>query len=98
MTDSLEKMICNWRVSRGVPSGMHVWFDPTCESVRLFRVPTSEQQPLSDVPGDSLDAGVGPGYLDKVVSMSASEPGRASDDSNSIDNDPPDLDQEDLPF
>ena len=68
---SLEKMICRWRVTRGVPSGVHVWFDPNVESVRLYRVPTSEQQSVS-TPDGAVDAGVGPGYLDKVASVSAS--------------------------
>ena len=79
----LELMICNWRVTRGVPSGVHVWFDPSIESVRLYRVPTSEQQSC-DNGFDALDAGVGPGYLDKVVSVSApeSEAERASIDEN----------------
>jgi len=93
----LEKLICNWRVTRGVPSGMHIWFDPNVESVKLFRVPTREQQPLLR-DGGSLDAGVGPGYLDKVVSVSASGPDRTSLESDSTNNDPQIDLSEDLPF
>ncbi len=68
-----EKIICNWRVTRGIPSGLHLWFDPEVESVRLYRVPTRDQQLLSGGSLDTLDAGVGPGYLDKVVSVRADE-------------------------
>ncbi len=73
MADSLEVMICNWRVTRGIPSGLHIWFDPSVESVRLFRVPTSEQRSFEHDQDATLDAGVGPGYLDKVVRMTAVE-------------------------
>ena len=71
--DSREKLICNWRITTGVPSGLHLWFDPMCESVRLYRVPTTVQRPYQDSLG-SLDAQVGPGYLDKVGSVSEVEP------------------------
>ncbi len=76
-----EKMICNWRITRGVPSGLHVWFDPNVESVKLYRVATRDQQ-LVLVPEGALDAGVGPGYLDKVGSVSESGPDRTSGDSS----------------
>ncbi len=95
--DSTEKMICMWRITRGVPSGMHVWFDPNCESIRLYRTPTSDQHPF-DHARDALDAGVGPGYLDKVDSVSASGPDRASDDSDSQITDPDLGIDQDLPF
>ncbi len=93
--DSAEMMICNWRVTRGIPSGLHIWFDPAVESVCLYRVPTREQQSFGPVPEGALDAGVGPGYLDKVGSVSELE----GEGDNSIDeqSDPPFV-QEDLPF
>ena len=94
--NAVEKMICNWRVTSGVPSGLHVWFDPNCESVRLFRVPTGDQQ--SYLHEDSaLDAGVGPGHLDKVGSVSASGQGQASGDPSRVENDP-ESEALDLPF
>ena len=68
-----EKMICTWRVTRGIPSGLHIWFDPEVESVRLYRIPTSEQRSFDPVDAATVDAGVGPGYLDKVASVSACE-------------------------
>ena len=29
-------MIRQWRVSTADPSGLHVWFDPACEELRLY--------------------------------------------------------------
>jgi hypothetical protein len=33
-----EKIIRQWRIASGVPIGLHVWFDPDVERVRLFAV------------------------------------------------------------
>ncbi len=97
MSDVDEKIICNWRVTKGIPSGVHVWFDPNTESVRLYRVPTREQQPSRDMT-DSLDAGVGPGYLDKVGSVSELEDEGEDSQARDFDNGSQ-LDLvEDLPF
>ncbi len=78
--DSLELMIRNWRVTRGIPGGAHVWFDPNCEVVRLFRIPHPDGE---GVPAASALVAVedGFGYLDKVVSVSADGPGLAGDAS-----------------
>ena len=70
----LEMIIRGWRVTRGIPSGAHVWFDPKCENVKLYRVPLHDQRGSSaDAP--EVDEGGDTGYLDKVVSVSASGPG-----------------------
>ncbi len=52
-----------WRVARGEPYGLHVWFDPDTEFVRLFELdpesktgvgePDAEDDQES-VPGDPL--------------------------------------------
>ncbi len=68
-----EISVLAWRVGAGDPSGVHVWFDPYRESVRLFRTPT----PDSDACRADLTSGVdtgGPGnQVDSVVSVSALE-------------------------
>ena len=35
-----EKVIRTWRMQIARPFGVHLWFDPTVESVRLLSVPT----------------------------------------------------------
>ncbi len=35
-----EKIIRTWRVQLARPFGVHLWFDPSVESVRLLSVPT----------------------------------------------------------
>ena len=92
-----EIMICNWRVTDGVPSGVHVWFDPRTESVRLYRVPTLVKQSVGK-PEGALDAGVGPGYLDRVVSVSADGDEDEDTASSREENGSPGFVQEDLPF
>ena len=92
-----EISVLNWRMGRGIPSGVHIWFDPSCESVRLFRVPSSVQvralqEELEEVAGRGE-----PGYLDKVDSVSGRGDGDGVD-SKMDALDPPGLDQEDLPF
>ena len=38
-----RKLICQWRVSSALPSGLQVWFDPKTETVRLYELePTTE--------------------------------------------------------
>jgi len=96
MTQELEKLICNWRVTKGVPSGLHIWFDPNVESVRLYRVPTRDQRSVGD-PDATLDAGVGPAYLDKVGSVSAAEDEASTALSNEVHDSDLGLDP-DLPF
>ena len=82
MRDSamVELVIRMWRVTRGVPSGSHVWFDPSCEAVKLYRIPLHEQQQATRSDEGLADRGEN-GELDRVVSMGASEPGQASGDS-----------------
>ena len=76
-----EIVICNWRVTRGVPSGLHVWFDPGCEMPKLHRIPLDEQRrdPADDA---GVDKEEGSGYLDKVGSVSESEQGKARGDTD----------------
>ncbi len=66
-------MIRMWRIARGEPYGLHMWFDPSCEYVRLYRLPLSDS---SVAPQDGLRGSVDSqgeiGYLDRVVSVSVS--------------------------
>ena len=71
--DDLEVVISMWRMSRGIPSGAHIWFDPTVESVRLFRVPTAEQRSLNEQLLERVDSREEEVDLDKVGSVSAGE-------------------------
>jgi len=38
-----------WRVSRAEPYGLHVWFDPDTEVVRLFEFDPLEPRPKTGV-------------------------------------------------
>ncbi len=79
--EELELVIRNWRIVRGIPSGRLLWFDDKCEAVKLYRIPphdgeeVSEEMRIVAMEGDA-------GYLDRVGSVSASEPGQASGDSD----------------
>ena len=87
-----------WRMTRGIPGGCHIWFDPAVESVRLFRVPTSEQRSLSErlhYEGvDSRDSG---NQVDNMVSVRELE-GEGESSVNREVNGAPGEDQELLPF
>ncbi len=37
-----EIIVCAWRVVKAEPSGMFMWFDPTCEEPRLVRAEAPE--------------------------------------------------------
>jgi len=69
---TIELIIRNWRITRGIPGGRHCWFDPTCEVVKLYRLPRSDSEEVGDLP-ERVDKGERTGYLDKVVSVSAVE-------------------------
>ncbi len=76
----LEKVVCNWRVFEAQPSGLMLWFDPSCEVVRLYRLPPPDGEEVGDEALE-LDEGGKIGDLDKIVSVSASGPDRASGDN-----------------
>jgi len=58
-----ELVVRRWRFQEAKPSGLHVWFDPTREVVRLFelepgtedRVPVVGERDDWDSPDDRLD-------------------------------------------
>ena len=83
MTD-LEIVVRNWRITRGIPGGSHVWFDPACELVRLYRIPLLDQRrdPSEGRSLEGLEGKGDSGYLDKVVSVSASESSRVQGDED----------------
>ena len=69
----VEKILSSWRVTKGDPSGFHVWFDPATEHVRLYHGPPRLRSEKIDA-RPVVDEGGELGYLDKVVSMSENEP------------------------
>ena len=73
----------SWRIVQGIPSGLLCWFDPSCEEVRIYRTAArlSSEDAGIDQAHDLAKQGQF-GYLDKVGSVSASEPSRVSDDSS----------------
>jgi len=69
-----EIPVRTWRISQGLPSGMHMWFDPSTEIVKLFRLPPLDSELAAELyVDDVLDGGGRPVYLDKVGSVSAVE-------------------------
>ncbi len=70
----VEMIIRNWRVVDGDPSGLLLWFDPSCETVRLYRTPPSMNSGEVAPGAAEVDEVGESGYLDKVVSVSASGP------------------------
>ncbi len=76
----MEIPVRNWRVTRGIPSGAHVWFDPEREAIRLYS--TSVSEPETSLSALGVDMGAIRRYLDRVVSVSGleSEARVASDD------------------
>ncbi len=69
MSQGHELSVLGWRIAAVEPSGLSVYFDPSCESVRIFRIPSRDSYGLtaSEMVG-LADAG-DPGYLDKVGSV-----------------------------
>jgi len=61
-------MIRSWRVSQGEPNGLHVWFDPAEEVVRLYSLKGTPEER-----SEGVDMGSEIPYLDSVVSVSGSE-------------------------
>jgi len=46
-------MICQWRISKAEPSGLHLWFDPMTEFPRLFELePSLRRGVVSTTEGD----------------------------------------------
>jgi len=41
--DKDERLILHWRVQRAVPFGLHVWFDPSVETLRLYHIPCDDE-------------------------------------------------------
>ena len=43
-----RKLICQWRVSRALPSGLQVWFDPELETIKLYALDPEEARGVAD--------------------------------------------------
>ena len=68
----MELIIRNWRISCGIPRGKHVWFDLTCEAVKLYRLgPLDSEDVLLGYCGVARVAQIG--HVDTMVSVSGSE-------------------------
>ena len=65
-----EKVIRQWRIVKGEPFGLMLWFDPSCEAVRLFETLPPRDSEGVDVPAEGVDGGGEVEYLDKIVSVS----------------------------
>ena len=51
-----RKLICQWRVSRALPSGLQVWFDPSTETIKLFELEPHPPGGVADaLEGDERD-------------------------------------------
>ncbi len=51
-------VLCNWRVTEGEPSGLHVWFDPSRERVEIHALePPSEDGVSAAVDKDDHETG-----------------------------------------
>ena len=49
-------LIRQWRVSKGSPSGLHVWFDPKLETIKLFELdPLGVEGVCNSSEGDGPD-------------------------------------------
>jgi len=77
----IELTLRTWRMTRGIPKGTHVWFDPSVEYVKLFRLPPRDGEEAVDSL-EGVDSRGEIGYLDKVVSVSADGQMRADDPSD----------------
>ncbi len=64
-----EIVLRSWRVSDGDPSGLHVWFDPTTEIVKIYPLePSSETRvAIASEGGDQVDL-FAPDPSDKSIS------------------------------
>ena len=52
-----RKLICQWRVSRALPSGLQIWFDSELETVRLYELDPPEIPGVADaLEGDEQTA------------------------------------------
>jgi len=91
-----ELVVRNWRITRGIPGGCHLWFDPSVEAVRLYRIPPSDSDEVGA--GSAVDEGGESGYLDKVASVSECGPGLVQGDSDRFEQLSLVKDEDELPF
>jgi len=94
----VEIPIRNWRVMEAEPSGLMLWFDPTCESIRLYHDPLALNSVVGPEENPGVDEKRDRGYLDKVGSVSASEQGKATDAGKRYEQVEVFKEDEDLPF
>jgi len=68
----VELTIREWRITRGVPFGTHLWFDPSRETVRLYELLPGDGEVAPDA-SEGVDIGERVRYLDKVGSVSGND-------------------------
>jgi len=66
-----EIAVRGWRIGAVEPSGLSVYFDPSLESVRIFRIPSRDSDGLTAAEMCVLADSGDPEYLDKVGSVRA---------------------------
>jgi len=71
MMSDRELTLRRWRITRGIPSGCNVWFDQSCEYVKLFQLPCPDSELAAEMyVHEGLDGEGRRQYLDKVRSVS----------------------------
>ena len=70
-----RKLICQWRVSPALPSGLQVWFDPKTETIRLYEL---EPEQLRGV-ADALESDDTASLFDELDQVNGSSPGGEDD-------------------
>jgi len=68
-----ELTIRMWRIQEADPVGVHMWFDPRDEAVKLYRIPHRDGEGAGGIL-EGVDSQGDSGYLDRVVSVSADGP------------------------
>ncbi len=79
-----EKVIRSWRMQPAKPFGVHMWFDPTVESVVLLTEPTDFLEIIKKEVID-VDRPVQMSYLNKGSSVSGQAGGADGGDQDNPD-------------
>jgi len=73
VSSSRRIQIRGWRVTQQEAGGLSVWFDPSTEFVRLYRLPLHNGEAAPEQLAEGVDTPGESGELDKVVSVSELE-------------------------
>ena len=78
-----EKVIRTWRMQMAKPFGVHLWFDPSVESVRLLSEPV-EFICISEEEKEKVDKPVQMSILGEQGSVSGQAGGAEGEDQDSL--------------